>query len=118
MYEHRHQPPISHAKYVKRQIVHGLIAMGIILFSLGVGVSGYHVFEKLSWIDSLLNASMILGGMGPVNAVVTNAGKIFASCYVLYSGIVFLVVAGVLFAPALHRLLHHFHWAADSDGTS
>jgi hypothetical protein len=118
MYEHRHQPLISHGQYIKRQLLHGLIAMGIILFSLGVGVTGYHVFERLSWIDSLLNASMILGGMGPVNVVVTTAGKVFASLYALYSGIVFLVVAGVLFAPAFHRLMHHFHWSADSDGKS
>jgi hypothetical protein len=118
MFEHRHQPLITNAAYVKRQIKHGLIALVIILGSLAAGMTGYHIFEKLSWIDSLLNASMILGGMGPVNAIGTNAGKIFASFYALYSGIVFLVVAGVLFAPAFHRLMHHFHWGADSGATS
>jgi hypothetical protein len=115
MFEHRHQPLIPRAAFIVRQINHALIALGIILGSLAVGVAGYHVFEKLSWIDSLLNASMILGGMGPVNALVTNAGKIFASFYALYSGVVFLVVAGVLFAPAFHRFLHHFHMEIELD---
>jgi hypothetical protein len=85
------------------------IAAGIVCVSLGIGVVGYHVLERLPWIDSLLNASMILGGMGPVNQLQTAAGKLFASLYALYSGIVFLVTAGVVMAPVLHRFMHHFH---------
>jgi len=92
-----------------RQANHILIVLAIIGGSLILGMLGYHLFEKLSWIDAFLNASMILGGMGPVDALHSNAGKIFAGIYALYSGIVFLVVAGVLFAPGFHRMLHHFH---------
>lgn len=87
----------------------GAIGGLLILVSLIVGMLGYHVFENLSWLDSLLNASMILSGMGPVNPVQTDAGKLFASFYALYSGIVPLAAAGVLAAPIFHRFLHHFH---------
>jgi hypothetical protein len=76
---------------------------------LAVGVIGYRALEGFSWIDSLLNASMILGGMGRVNPLQTPAGKFFASFYALYSGIVFLATAGITMAPVLHRFLHHFH---------
>ena len=87
----------------------GLFAAGIILFSLCIGILGYHYLESLSWIDSLLNASMILGGMGPVNPLQTNAGKIFASFYALYSGIILLASVGILITPIFHRFLHRFH---------
>lgn len=74
-----------------------------------MGVFGYHFFEDIGWIDSLLNASMILGGMGPVTELKTDAGKIFASFYALFSGIVFLVTVGIIFAPIVHRFLHKLH---------
>lgn len=74
-----------------------------------MGVLGYHVFEGLDWLDALVNASMLLGGMGPVSELHTVAGKLFASFYALYSGMIFLIAVGVLFAPLLHRFLHHFH---------
>jgi hypothetical protein len=76
---------------------------------LGIGVLGYHLIESMSWVDSLLNASMILGGMGPVTPLQTDAGKIFASFYALYSGVVLLASVGVLAAPILHRFMHRFH---------
>jgi len=79
------------------------------LLSLIIGISGYHYFEGFGWIDSLLNASMILGGMGPVNELHTESGKIFASMYALFSGIIFLVTVGIIIAPAVHRFLHHLH---------
>jgi hypothetical protein len=85
------------------------IAVGIVCGSLAIGVIGYRLLEGFSWIDSLLNASMILGGMGPVHQLHTNAGRLFASFYALYSGIVFLVTEGFVIAPLLHRFLHHFH---------
>jgi hypothetical protein len=88
---------------------YAIIAIGIDAGSLGLGVLGYRFLEGLSWIDALLNAAMILGGMGPVNELHSTAGKLFASFYALYSGVVFLVVAGVLFAPVVHRFLHYFH---------
>jgi hypothetical protein len=86
-----------------------LVAAGILFISLGIGVLGYHLIENMSWVDSLLNASMILGGMGPVTPLQTNAGKIFASIYALYSGVVLLASVGVLAAPILHRFMHRFH---------
>ena len=87
---------------------------------MAIGIFGYHVLEGLAWIDALLNAAMILGGMGPVDQVQTAAGKIFAAFYALYSGLIVLVVAGVLFAPLLHRFLHRFHLelAAQKDKAS
>ena len=75
---------------------------------------GYHLIEGLSWVDAFLNSAMLLGGMGPVDQLHTTAGKIFAGIYALYSGIVFLVIAGVLFAPIFHRMLHHFHLDMES----
>ena len=82
------------------------------------GILGYRLLEGLPWIDSTLNAAMILGGMGPVDQLHTNAGKIFASFYALFSGIVFLVSVGVLLAPIIHRLLHQFHLQANKDKTN
>ena len=92
---------------------HALCGSVIGGLSLGIGILGYHLLENLSWIDSLLNASMILGGMGPVAVVKTDAGKIFASAYALFSGVVFLVVVGLVFAPLIHRALHRFHLDED-----
>jgi hypothetical protein len=109
MFEHHKQPLASQSIFTKRMVRFGSFAAGIILFSLCIGILGYHYFESLSWIDSLLNASMILGGMGPVNALQTNGGKIFASFYALYSGIVLLASVGVLAAPLFHRFMHRFH---------
>ena len=109
MFEHRSEQLASQSVFAIRMLRYGLVTTGIILFSLGIGMAGYHYLESLSWIDSLLNASMILGGMGLVSPLQTNAGKIFASFYALYSGIVLLASVGVLAAPVFHRLLHHFH---------
>ena len=111
MYEHKSQPLLPFRHFLRRVIDHVLIGLTIIAFSLGIGILGYHVFERLSWLDSLLNASMILGGMGPVNPIRTAAGKIFASFYALFSGVVFLVVVGIMIAPLGHRLLHRLHLA-------
>ncbi len=77
---------------------------------------GYRFFEGLSWTDSFLNASMILGGMGPVDYMKNDGGKIFAGVYALYSGLAFLVVAGLLFGPVAHRILHSFHYDSDQEG--
>ena len=81
----------------------------VLLGSLALGVCGYHLTEGLPWIDSLLNASMILGGMGPVDPLKTNGGKLFASFYALYSGLAIISIAGLMIAPAAHRMLHMFH---------
>jgi hypothetical protein len=71
---------------------------------------GYHALEHLAWLDAFLNAAMLLGGMGPVNAPVSDGGKLFAGIYALYAGLVFIVTASLIFTPILHRLMHRFHW--------
>ncbi len=109
MYEHKKEPLLPRHKYIHRVTTHGLAALAIVIVSLTIGVLGYHILEGFSWIDSLVNASMILGGMGPVNELHTNAGKLFASAYALFSGVVFLIAVGVIFAPIFHRFLHKFH---------
>lgn len=113
MYETRSTPPLSRVEFLGRFARHAALALGIIGVSLGGGVCGYHWLENLPWLDSLLNASMILGGMGPVDPLKTDDGKLFASFYALYSGMVFFVVAGVLLTPLAHRMLHRFHWDED-----
>ena len=109
MYEHKSHPLLPKKLFIRRLLNNGLTGLGVIAFSLGTGVLGYHFTENLSWLDSLLNASMILGGMGPVSPLQTPGGKWFASFYALFSGIVFLLVAGILIAPIFHRFLHKFH---------
>lgn len=109
MYEHKSGPLLSRAKFLSRVVFHALIASAIVFVALGIGILGYHLFEGLPWIDATLNASMILGGMGPVNSLNTEGGKLFASAYALFSGIVFIGVMGVVLAPFAHRLLHRFH---------
>jgi len=83
--------------------------MGVIALSLGAGIVGYHYLARFAWIDSLLNASMILGGMGPMGDLPNSAAKVFASIYALFSGLIFIGVLGVLLAPFVHRLMHRFH---------
>jgi hypothetical protein len=114
VYEHRKQPLAKTSVFIKRLILNALIGLLLLLFSLGVGILGYHFLEKLPWIDALLNASMILGGMGPVSPLKTTAGKIFASVYALYSGVILLASVGVLITPIFHRILHHFHLADEN----
>ncbi len=109
MFEHRRQPLLTPRDFLIRQLEFLLVALGIIAGSLVLGILGYHFLEGLSYIDALVNAAMLLGGMGPVNELHTNAGKLFASFYALYSGIVFLVSVGVILAPLYHRFLHRFH---------
>ncbi|HLO32705.1 MAG TPA: hypothetical protein VK249_26400 [Anaerolineales bacterium] len=109
MFEHHSEPLATQAEFARRMVRYGSVTAGIILFSLAIGILGYHYLESLSWIDSLLNASMILGGMGPVNPLQTNAGKIFASFYALYSGIILLASVGILVTPVFHRFMHRFH---------
>ncbi|HTY10747.1 MAG TPA: hypothetical protein VMF88_06710 [Bacteroidota bacterium] len=106
MYEHTSKPLLERKRFLRRMLFHWLLATSIVVISLGLGIAGYCITEGLSFIDALLNASMLLGGMGPVNELHTNAGKIFASFYALFSGMVFLVVAGIIIAPLAHRLLH------------
>jgi hypothetical protein len=110
MYEHRGIRPLSRQQFLRRVAGHIAAAAALILFSLVCGMWGYEHYESLAWRDAFLNAAMLLGGMGPVNPPRTDMGKVFAGCYALYAGLVFLVVAGLLLAPLVHRLLHRLHW--------
>ncbi|HMM51287.1 MAG TPA: hypothetical protein PKD87_06700 [Burkholderiaceae bacterium] len=113
MYENRSHPPLGRRRFVGRMLRHAAVALALILVSLAAGMAGYAHFERLAWRDAFLNAAMLLGGMGPVDAPRTDAGKVFAGLYALYAGLVFLAAAGVLFVPIVHRLLHRFHWSED-----
>lgn len=112
MYESKEQRPLAIRSFAQRLLAHLGIALLVMAASLAIGIVGYRVFEQLAWIDAFLNAAMLLGGMGPVNAPVSAAGKLFAGFYALYAGLVFIVTAGLLFTPILHRLIHRFHWDA------
>lgn len=93
-----------------RRILHWLAFTTVaIAASLILGVTGYHYTEQMSWLDALLNASMILGGMGPVDALHTSEGKLFASFYAIYSGLFLIICGGLFLVPIFHRVLHHFH---------
>jgi hypothetical protein len=110
MYERKTEKFLTRAQFRKRVLKHFLIALYLVVGALSIGVLGYYITEpKLGWLDALLNASMILGGMGPVDHVDKPAAKIFASFYALFSGIMFITVASVLTAPFAHRLIHYFH---------
>ncbi|HEY6529449.1 MAG TPA: hypothetical protein VIZ65_12195 [Cellvibrionaceae bacterium] len=110
MYESRHQTPITQAIFVQRLFRQLAWVMVLLAISLLLGMIGYVACESLSWIDAFINSAMLLGGMGPVNAPQSFAGKLFAGLFALYAGLVFIVAAALLFTPVLHRLLHHFHW--------
>ena len=110
MYEPRKHPPLPHALFVQRLLLHAAAVAALLLGSIGLGMAGYFYFENLPWRDAFLNSAMLLSGMGPVDAPRTDDGKIFAGLFALYAGLVFLISAAVLFAPVLHRLLHKFHW--------
>ena len=114
MYEKRHERLASRAAFARRMLQHGLAASALMLGSLGIGMAGYHWLEGLSAVDSFVNAAMLMGGMGPVDALHSDAAKVFAGCYALYCGLVLLVATGVLAAPVIHRMLHHFNINADA----
>ena len=108
-YEHKRQKLASKAVFVGRIFWSLAIGLSFIGVSLAVGVAGYMYFAALSPIDAFLNAAMILGGMGPVAALGTDAGKLFAATYALYSGLLLIAVTGIVLAPVLHRVLHMIH---------
>ncbi|HET7011390.1 MAG TPA: hypothetical protein VFI11_11500 [Anaerolineales bacterium] len=114
-YEHRSEPLLPRGLFLRRLALHAGLALGLAAVSLGIGVLGYRLIERLEWIDALLNASMILGGMGQISPLHTQAGKIFASAYALFSGAVFLVVSGIVIAPVAHRILHRLHLEEPED---
>jgi len=109
MFEHRSQPLLSSREFFGRMARTVAVVAGIVVFSLFMGSADYHYLGELPWIDALLNASMILAGMGPVDPIRSSAAKLFASFYALYSGTAFLTMVAILMAPLLHRFLHKFH---------
>lgn len=117
MYEHRSEPLLPSREFWRRFGRHFLVSQALVIVALMIGVVGYH-FSGFTWIDSLLNASMLLGGMGPVGDIPTSGGKIFASFYALFAGLVFISVSGILLAPVLHRVMHKLHLDDDSAGSS
>ena len=110
-FERRHEPLLPGRLFVWRVARWCAVAGAVIVVSLAVGICGYRYLDGLPWVDSLLNASMILGGMGPVDPLKTNAGKVFASLYALYSGLALIAIVGLLLTPIIHRFLHKFHLA-------
>jgi hypothetical protein len=109
LYEHHTKPLLPRRVYYARLAWSFCLGSIIMSVSLGIGMIGYHWLEQMPWIDAFANASMILSGMGPLSSLQTSAGKLFAGCYALFSGLTFITCAGVVFAPVIHRFLHKFH---------
>jgi hypothetical protein len=109
MFEHKSQRLLSRSQFFLRLLRSVLAAVGLVVVSLSLGTIGYHIFARLAWIDAMLNAAMILTGMGPVDPMRTTGAKVFATCYALFSGTIFLTLAAILFAPLIHRMIHRFH---------
>ncbi len=109
IYERRHDELAPVPVFVRRIIGALAIALGLIALALFIGISGYHLIAGFDWIDSLLEASMILGGMGPVKELPNDTAKIFASLYALFSGLIFIALMGIILSPIAHRIMHKFH---------
>lgn len=113
-YENRSEALAPLDVFLRRVARHGGVTLVIGAAALLVGMAGYRFTERMSWVDAYVNAAMILSGMGPAAVVQTTAGKLFAGTYALFSGVVFLLMAGVLIAPLAHRLLHRLHIEDDA----
>ena len=109
-YESKKHRPITARQFARRMLGHLLAALGLVTFSLLIGITGYRSLEHLSTLEAFLESAMLLGGMGSVHEMRTPEGKFFAGCYALYAGLVFIVGAGVILAPMVHRVLHRLHW--------
>src|SRR3569832_532016 len=114
MYERRHQRLAPVRIFVKRLTISIVLAGILASIAMLIGISGYHWIAGQSWVDALLNASMILGGMGPVDPLTSDGAKVFASVYALFSGLIFIGIMGIVLSPLAHRMLHHFN-AAEED---
>lgn len=108
-FEHHSQALLPLEEFASRMFASAGVAMTLIALSLLIGMFGYHKLEHLGWLDSFLNASMLLGGMGPIHIPATDGGKLFAGFYALYSGLAVVMVTGIVLAPIAHRILHRFH---------
>jgi hypothetical protein len=105
---------LSRRQFARRVWLHFLLVAVVVLVSLLIGMAGYHFLAGFAWIDSFLNASMLLGGMGPIGDIATGSGKIFAGCYALYAGLILIASAAVLLTPVLHRVMHRLHMEGGS----
>ncbi len=114
MFEQKYKPLLSRAAFARRLLLSTAAGLGMVALSLGIGMWGYHHFERMSWLDAFVNAAMILSGMGPLSPLMTEGGKLFAGFYAIYSGLAVIMVAGVIFAPVIHRALHRFHRDAEN----
>jgi hypothetical protein len=113
MFEHHTDPLLPSHRFVWRVLGFLALSAATIGAALGIGVLGYHYFGGLPWIDALVNASMILGGMGPVDPITSHAGKLFASAYALFSGLLFIGAASLVLTPFVHRIMHKLHIQED-----
>jgi hypothetical protein len=116
MFEHHTKPLLPRKLYYQRLAHHAMLGVIVIAASLGLGMIGYHTFEKMPWVDAFVNAAMILSGMGPVATLQTDAGKMFAGGYALFSGLALIAILGIIFAPVVHRFLHKFHLEDEARG--
>lgn len=113
MYEARRQPLLAPRAFVRRMLFHLAAVFTLLGGSIAIGMAGYMRFEGLSALDAFLDTAMLLGGMGPVHRPVTDAGKLFAACFALYAGLVFIATAALTLGPVVHRVLHRFHLDRD-----
>ena len=113
-YESRNEPLLSRRAFAGRMAASFGAASLLIAVSLFAGMCGYKYLENMTWVDAFVNAAMILSGMGPVEILHTNAGKIFAGCYALYSGLALILATGLIIAPVVHRLMHRFNIEEDA----
>jgi hypothetical protein len=112
-YEQRADEVASRSVFIRRIVGSLLISLGVIALGLSIGICGYHFIAGFNWIDSLLEASMILGGMGPVRELTDDASKLFASIYALFSGLIVIALMGIMLSPVAHRVMHKFHVAEE-----
>ena len=116
-FEHRKQKVVPLKQFLIRLTRYALFSGTLIVFSVLVGTAGYHYFGQLMWLDSFHMSCMILTGMGPVEIMKSDSAKIFSSLFALYSGVAFLSITAVFFAPIVHRLLHILQVERDGDDT-
>ena len=110
LYERYDKPPLTRRAFLQRMLRHLGAGGLLVLFSLAIGMLGFERFQGMPWPDAFMNASLFLGGLGPLVPPGTTEGKVFVGLFSLYSGLVFVVVITIVVAPVLHRVLHHFHW--------
>jgi hypothetical protein len=115
MFEHRTEKLLSRAAFLRRMLKYAFASFSFVVISLAIGMVGYHQFEGMTWIDAFVNAAMLMGGMGPVSELHTDTGKLFAGGYALYCGLIVVIAIGLLVAPVLHRVLHHFHVESEAN---